>query len=158
VQVVESLCDQSPDNAGARRAVLVGIFRFEDRLANDRIGGLREEAAAEVIESADARRAGFQAGESGKQRLGAKEFDPIGKAESLAREDHAKQGAKHLDRVARRSAPRLRMVGGLKLWAERFEIEQEQREDEVRVWLEPLFILLCRIEPRQVTARVFKIA
>ncbi len=50
------------------------------------------------------------------------------------------------------------MVEGLKLWAERFEIEQEQRENEVRVWLKHLFILLCRIESHQFTARVFKIA
>ena len=49
------------------------------------------------------------------------------------------------------------MVEGLKLWAERFEIKQEQREDEVRVWLKFFLVLFCRIEPHQFTARVFEI-
>ncbi len=50
------------------------------------------------------------------------------------------------------------MVEGLKLWAERFEIEQEQGQDEVREWIEHFLILLCWIEARQLTTRVFKIA
>src|SRR5262249_54932735 len=124
--------------------------------ANDRIGGLWEKAVTEVIESADAWRALFKPRENGRQRLGAKNLDPLGKAESLAREDHTEQRTKHLDRVAWQRAPRLRMGEGLKLWAERFEIEQEQGEDEVRVWVEHFLILLGWIEARQLTARVFQ--
>ena len=104
-------------NSWTRAAVFVRSFGFEDRLANDRVGRFWEEATAEVIERADARSAAFKAGESGEQRLGAKDLDPLGEAEGLAGEDHAKQGAEHMDRVARRRAPRLRMVEGLKLWA-----------------------------------------
>ena len=50
------------------------------------------------------------------------------------------------------------MVKGLKLRAERFEIEQEQGEDEVRVWIEHFLPLLCWVEPDQFPARAFKIA
>jgi hypothetical protein len=47
---------------------------------------------------------------------------------------------------------------GLKLWAERFEIEQEQGKNEVRVWIEHFLFLLGWVEPDQFSARVFKIA
>ncbi len=50
------------------------------------------------------------------------------------------------------------MVEGLKLWAEGFEIEQEQGKDEVRVWVEHFLILLGWVEPDQFSAGVFKIA
>src|SRR5262245_2239987 len=71
VKVFESFCDQALDNAWTRAAVFVRSFGFEDRLANDRVGGFRKKASAEIIESADARSAVFKAGESSKQRLGA---------------------------------------------------------------------------------------
>jgi len=50
------------------------------------------------------------------------------------------------------------MVEGLKLWAKRFEIEQEQGKNEVRVWIEHFLILLGWVEPDQFPAGVFKIA
>ena len=50
------------------------------------------------------------------------------------------------------------MIEGLKLWMERFEIEQEQGKQEVRVWIEHFLLLLGRVEPDQFSARVFKIA
>src|SRR5262249_51520537 len=52
VKVFESFCDQALDNAGTRPAVFVRSFGFEDRLANDRVGGFRKKAPAEIIESA----------------------------------------------------------------------------------------------------------
>src|SRR5262249_46719851 len=74
----------------------------------------------------------------------------------LAGEDKAEQGAKPPDRVAWQSAARLRMGEGWKLWAERFEIEQEQSKNEVRGWIEPYLILLGWVEPDQFPARVFQ--
>ena len=50
------------------------------------------------------------------------------------------------------------MVEGLKLWAERFEIEQEQGKNEVRVWIEHFLLVLGWVKPDQLTARAFKIA
>src|SRR5262249_23003113 len=156
VLVGESLCDQSLDKARARRAILVRIVGVEDGFANDRVGGFREEAPAEVIKSADAWSAVCKARASGQQRLGAKDLDPLGEAERLAGEDQAEQGAKPPDRVAWQSAARLRMGEGWKLWAERFEIEQEQGQNEVRGWIEHFLILLGGIEGRQLTTRAFQ--
>jgi len=48
------------------------------------------------------------------------------------------------------------MGEGWKLWAERFEIEQEQGKNEVRGWIELYLILLGWVEPHQFPARVFQ--
>src|SRR5262245_34611359 len=63
--VVESFCDQLLNNACPKWSIfmllLIGVFWFADRLADDGVSPFREEACGEVIESADARSATFKA-------------------------------------------------------------------------------------------------